>query len=184
MTASTTPVVVKQRMSRNLQFMFNYTWGAEIDDNGTFRSGYLPTRIERSRGTSDTPNVINSTAVWNMPFGAGQAINRWSADTSFPVSTLTVRATRSRSQRPDALRQERARACPTMRPDTRAVSIGSETDGGVSKVRVFDLSLSLDGADNGIRIKSNAARGGLVHDVSYEDVCVRNSPNPILLDTA
>ena len=62
------------------------------------------------------------------------------------------------------------------------MSIGSETNGGVSKVRVFDLSL--DGADNGIRIKSNAARGGLVHDVSYEDVCVRNSPNPILLDTA
>jgi polygalacturonase len=62
------------------------------------------------------------------------------------------------------------------------MSIGSETDGGVSKVRVFDLSL--DGPDNGIRIKSNAARGGLVHDVSYEDVCIRNSPNPILLDTA
>ena len=62
------------------------------------------------------------------------------------------------------------------------MSIGSETDGGVSKVRVFDLSL--DGPDNGIRIKSNAARGGLVHDVSYEDVCVRDSPNPILLDTA
>lgn len=62
------------------------------------------------------------------------------------------------------------------------MSIGSETNGGVSKVRVFDLSL--DGPDNGIRIKSNAARGGLVHDVRYEDVCVRNSPNPILLDTA
>ncbi|GAC1421362.1 MAG: glycoside hydrolase family 28 protein [Acidobacteriaceae bacterium] len=62
------------------------------------------------------------------------------------------------------------------------MSIGSETNGGVSKIRVFDLSI--DGADNGIRIKSNAARGGLVHDVSYEDVCIRNSPNPILLDTA
>ena len=62
------------------------------------------------------------------------------------------------------------------------MSIGSETNGGVSKVRVFDLSL--DGPDNGIRIKSNAARGGLVHDVSYDDVCIRNSPNPILLDTA
>jgi polygalacturonase len=62
------------------------------------------------------------------------------------------------------------------------MSIGSETNGGVSKIRVFDLSI--DGADNGIRIKSNAARGGLVHDVRYEDVCVRNSPNPILLDTA
>lgn len=62
------------------------------------------------------------------------------------------------------------------------MSIGSETNGGVSKVRVFDLSL--DGPDNAIRIKSNASRGGLVHDVSYNDVCIRNSPNPIQLDTA
>ncbi len=62
------------------------------------------------------------------------------------------------------------------------MSIGSETNGGVSKIRVFDLSL--DGPDNGIRIKSNGSRGGLTHDVSYDDVCVRNSPNPITLDTA
>jgi polygalacturonase len=61
------------------------------------------------------------------------------------------------------------------------MSIGSETNGGVSKIRVFDLSL--DGPDNGIRIKSNGSRGGLVHDVLYEDVCVRDSPNPITLDT-
>ena len=39
------------------------------------------------------------------------------------------------------------------------MSIGSETNGGVSKIRVFDLSL--DGPDNGIRIKSNGSRGGL-----------------------
>ena len=62
------------------------------------------------------------------------------------------------------------------------MSIGSETDGGVSKIRVFDLSI--DGADNGIRIKSNGSRGGLTQDVAYQDVCVRNSPNPITLDTA
>lgn len=62
------------------------------------------------------------------------------------------------------------------------MSIGSETNGGVSQIRVFDLSI--DGADNGIRIKSNASRGGLVHDVRYDDVCIRNSPNPIMLDTA
>jgi polygalacturonase len=61
------------------------------------------------------------------------------------------------------------------------MSIGSETNGGVSKIRVFDLSL--DGPDNGIRIKSNGSRGGLVHDVVYEDVCVRDSANPITLDT-
>jgi polygalacturonase len=61
------------------------------------------------------------------------------------------------------------------------MSIGSETYGGVSKIRVSDLSL--DGPDNGIRIKSNGSRGGLVHDVVYDDVCVRDSPNPITLDT-
>jgi polygalacturonase len=61
------------------------------------------------------------------------------------------------------------------------MSIGSETNGGVSKIRVNDLSL--DGPDNGIRIKSNGSRGGLVHDVVYDDVCVRDSPNPITLDT-
>ena len=60
------------------------------------------------------------------------------------------------------------------------MSIGSETNGGVSKVRVTDLSL--DGTDSGIRIKSNGARGGLVHDVIYDDVCIRNSPNPISID--
>jgi polygalacturonase len=61
------------------------------------------------------------------------------------------------------------------------MSIGSETDGGVSAVRVSDLSI--DGSDNGIRIKSNASRGGLVRDVVYEDVCIRETKNPILMDT-
>jgi polygalacturonase len=61
------------------------------------------------------------------------------------------------------------------------VSIGSETDGGASAIRVFDLSIQ--GADNGLRIKSNAARGGLVHDVEYRDICIRDTKNPIEMDT-
>ena len=61
------------------------------------------------------------------------------------------------------------------------MSIGSETNGGASAIRVTDLSI--DGADNGIRIKSNSARGGLVRDISYEDVCIRGTKNPILMDT-
>ena len=61
------------------------------------------------------------------------------------------------------------------------VSIGSETNGGVSAIRVSDLSI--DGADNGLRIKSNAARGGLVHDVEYRDVCIQNTGHPIAMDT-
>ena len=61
------------------------------------------------------------------------------------------------------------------------MSIGSETDGGASAIRVTDLSI--DGADNGIRIKSNSSRGGLVHDVVYEDVCIRDTANPIYMDS-
>jgi polygalacturonase len=62
------------------------------------------------------------------------------------------------------------------------MSIGSETFGGVSHVLVTDLTL--DGDDNALRIKSNPTRGGLVQDVTYDDVCIRDSRNPILLDTA
>jgi polygalacturonase len=59
------------------------------------------------------------------------------------------------------------------------MSIGSGTSGGVSAIRVSDLTL--DGTDNGIRIKSDRSRGGLVQDVSYENVCMRGVANPILL---
>jgi polygalacturonase len=61
------------------------------------------------------------------------------------------------------------------------MSIGSPTDGGASAIRVADLSI--DGADNGLRIKSNITRGGLVDDVVFEDVCIRDTANPILMDT-
>jgi polygalacturonase len=58
------------------------------------------------------------------------------------------------------------------------MSIGSiVTRAGVSKIRVYDLTI--DGADNGIRIKSSATRGGEVGDVEYDDVCIRNSRNPL-----
>jgi len=59
------------------------------------------------------------------------------------------------------------------------MSIGSETNGGVSAILVSDLTI--DGADNGLRIKSDLSRGGLVHDVAYKDVCMRDVKNPILL---
>jgi len=59
------------------------------------------------------------------------------------------------------------------------MSIGSGTSGGVSHVRVRNLTL--DGAENGIRIKSDPSRGGLVQDVRYRDVCIRGATNPIVL---
>jgi polygalacturonase len=62
------------------------------------------------------------------------------------------------------------------------LTIGGETIGGVSGIRVDDLSL--DGPDSGLRVTSNAAHGGLVEDVVYQDVCIRNAKAPILFDTA
>jgi polygalacturonase len=61
------------------------------------------------------------------------------------------------------------------------MSIGSETSGGASAIEVVDLTL--DGTDHGLRIKSDRSRGGLVHGVTYENVCLRNVGNPILIDT-
>jgi polygalacturonase len=61
------------------------------------------------------------------------------------------------------------------------MSIGSETTGGVSGIRVTDLSL--DGPDNGLRIKSNPTRGGHVEDIVYDDICIRDSKYPITFDS-
>ena len=59
------------------------------------------------------------------------------------------------------------------------MSIGSGTGGGVSHVLVRNLTI--DGATNGLRIKSDPSRGGLVHAVTYENVCIRNVTNPLVL---
>ncbi len=58
------------------------------------------------------------------------------------------------------------------------MSIGSGTDGGVDHLLVDDLTI--DGADNGLRIKSDRSRGGLVHDILYRNVCIRKVPNPLV----
>jgi len=69
------------------------------------------------------------------------------------------------------------------------MSIGSETNNGVSNILVYDLAI--DGAQptggvprgdhNGIRIKSDSTRGGLVTNIVYRDVCIRDMVNPILI---
>lgn len=58
------------------------------------------------------------------------------------------------------------------------MSIGSGTSGGVDHMLVEDLTI--DGADNGIRIKSDRSRGGLVQGVVYRDVCMRDVKHPLL----
>jgi polygalacturonase len=59
------------------------------------------------------------------------------------------------------------------------MSIGSETVAGDSFILVDGLTE--DHTTSGIRIKSNATRGGLVHDLTYRNICMRNVQIPIAI---
>ena len=63
--------------------------------------------------------------------------------------------------------------------DGHGMSIGSETYRGQSYLLVDGLTE--DHTTSGIRIKSNVTRGGLVHDLIYENICMRNVANPIAI---
>jgi polygalacturonase len=61
------------------------------------------------------------------------------------------------------------------------VTIGSETQGGVSAIRVNDLTVE----DNlyALTLRSNPLHGGEVKDVTYEDVCIRKTRYPVWFST-
>jgi polygalacturonase len=63
--------------------------------------------------------------------------------------------------------------------DGHGMSIGSETYTGQSFLLVDGLTE--DHTTSGIRIKSNVTRGGLVHDLSYRNICMRGVKNPIAI---
>ncbi len=73
---------LNMRPSHGMTFMANYTWSKAIDDGGTFRTGYAipaqysPTgkaiqqdRIDRSLSTTDQPQHLVVTGVFDLPFG-------------------------------------------------------------------------------------------------------------------
>jgi len=73
---------LNMRASHGLTFMANYTWSRAIDDGGTFRTGYaIPAAysnsgkawkqdaIERSVSTSNQPQHVVITGVWDLPIG-------------------------------------------------------------------------------------------------------------------
>jgi polygalacturonase len=65
------------------------------------------------------------------------------------------------------------------------LSIGSETNTGVSDVTV--QGLVVDGHESangvGIRIKSDASRGGVVSGVTYQGVCMQGVRQPLVFDS-
>ena len=59
------------------------------------------------------------------------------------------------------------------------ISIGSETTAGVRNMLVRNCTL--DGPDNGIRIKSMRGAGGLVENIRYTNITMKGVANPIVL---
>jgi hypothetical protein len=84
-------VTANMRANHGVTLMANYTWSRTIDDGGTFRTGYaIPAAfsgtgtawsqdaIERSVSTSNQPQHVVITGVWDMPFGKTiLATDRW-----------------------------------------------------------------------------------------------------------
>ena len=52
------------------------------------------------------------------------------------------------------------------------ISIGSETDGGVRNVTVRNCTF--ENTENGLRIKSQRGKGGLVENIRYSDITMKN----------
>jgi hypothetical protein len=69
--------------------------------------------------------------------------------------------------------------------DGHGASIGSYTQYGVSNIlfdRITIAGNSANGSQNGIRIKSDVSRGGVVQNITYSNFCMRDVRYPILLD--
>jgi polygalacturonase len=58
------------------------------------------------------------------------------------------------------------------------ISVGSETNAGVKNVQVYDNSFR--DSEEGLRIKSDYARGGEVSNVYYNNICIQNATNALL----
>jgi pectin methylesterase-like acyl-CoA thioesterase len=60
------------------------------------------------------------------------------------------------------------------------LSIGSETNSGATNVSANNIRFI--GTDNGLRIKSDPSKGGLVDSINYSDICMTSVGNPIVID--
>jgi hypothetical protein len=65
------------------------------------------------------------------------------------------------------------------------LSIGSITTSGVSNIYANNINFSghaADGNQTGLHIKSDCGNGGTVSNVSYNNVCIQNVAQPLILD--
>jgi polygalacturonase len=75
-----------------------------------------------------------------------------------------------------------------------STTIGGVTVAGVQNIHVYDLTVDADSRPvgstgspsdfNGIRVKTDESRGGIVDNLVYEDICLRDMVNAVLVSTA
>lgn len=84
-------ITLQQRQWHGLSYTLNYTYAKQLDDAGTFRSGFaIPgsaiatgkawkaDRIERSESTLSQPQGLSTYGVYQLPFGKrGFGANNW-----------------------------------------------------------------------------------------------------------
>lgn len=59
--------------------------------------------------------------------------------------------------------------------------IGSETAGGINNIHVDDCLF--DGTDRGIRIKTRRGRGGVIHDLFFKNLTMKDNLCPFVINT-
>lgn len=77
-------ITLSQQPWHGLFYTLNYAYSKEIDDTGTYRSGWsipgsvmtdgIPRKqnqVDRSLGTEDEPQILHIYGVWDTPFGHG-----------------------------------------------------------------------------------------------------------------
>ena len=99
-------LTLTSRPTRGVSYTLNYTYSKEIDNAGTYRSGWaLPAsavtdgiarpwgRLDRSLGAGEQPQLLRAFGVWDMPFGKGQSgilralLSNWSLSGIFSYSS-------------------------------------------------------------------------------------------------
>lgn len=58
----------KERAIHGLGLTFNYVLQREYDDNGSYRSAYLPSYVDRSPGTIDSRQVLSTYGTYELPY--------------------------------------------------------------------------------------------------------------------
>ena len=63
-------LTARERSYHGLALTFNYVLQREYDDNGAYRSAYLPSYVDRSYGTTDSRQGVSTYGVYSLPYSS------------------------------------------------------------------------------------------------------------------